>query len=66
MINRIENNQDPDMVRIEYMPGNTCNHKCHYCFPGSNEGDQGWPDVDIVKQNLSHLYISAFFSFFLI
>ena len=55
MINRIENNQDPDMVRIEYMPGNTCNHKCHYCFPGSNEGDQGWPDVDIVKQNLSHL-----------
>ena len=55
MINRIENNQDSNMVRIEYMPGNTCNHKCHYCFPGSNEGDQGWPDVDIVKQNLSHL-----------
>jgi len=55
MINRIENNQDPSMVRIEYMPGNLCNHKCHYCFPGSNEGDKLWPDVDIVKTNLSHL-----------
>lgn len=55
MITRIENNQDPKLVRIEYMPGNTCNHKCYYCFPGSNEGDQAWPDVEVVKKNLSHL-----------
>jgi len=55
MITRIENNQDPDLVRIEYMPGNTCNHKCYYCFPGSNEGSIAWPDVNVVKQNLSHL-----------
>jgi len=55
MITRIENNQDPDLVRIEYMPGNTCNHKCYYCFPGSNEGNIAWPDVDLVKTNLSHL-----------
>lgn len=55
MIKQIQNNQDPDMVRIEYMPGNTCNHKCHYCFPGSNEGDMKWPDVDLVKKNLGHL-----------
>ena len=55
MIKEIRNNQDPKIVRIEYMPGNLCNHKCHYCFPGSNEGDAPWPDVDLVKTNLSHL-----------
>jgi len=55
MIKEIKNNQDPAMLRIEYMPGNLCNHKCHYCFPGSNEGNMPWPDVEIVKQNLGHL-----------
>ena len=55
MIKEIRNNQPDDMLRIEYMPGNICNHKCHYCFPGSNEGDQPWTDIDIVKQNLGHL-----------
>jgi len=55
MITRIENNQDKELVRIEYMPGNLCNHKCYYCFPGSNEGNIAWPDVELVKTNLSHL-----------
>jgi organic radical activating enzyme len=55
MIKEIRNNQPSDMLRIEYMPGNTCNHKCHYCFPGSNEGDKPWADVELVKQNLGHL-----------
>ena len=55
MITQIKNNQDPAMLRIEYMLGNLCNHKCHYCFPGSNEGDMPWPDVEIVKRNLDHL-----------
>lgn len=55
MIKEIKNNQDPNMLRIEYMPGNLCNHRCHYCFPGSNEGDKLWPDVELVKQNLGHL-----------
>lgn len=55
MIKRIQNNQPEDMLRIEYMPGNVCNYKCNYCFPGSNEGDKGWPDVEVVKRNLSHL-----------
>jgi len=55
MINEIKNNQPDDTVRIEYMLGNLCNHKCHYCFPGSNEGDAPWPDLDLVKKNLSHL-----------
>jgi len=55
MIKKIENNQPSDLLRIEFMPGNTCNHKCYYCFPGSNEGDMPWPDVNLVKSNLSHL-----------
>ena len=55
MITRILNNDDPNLLRIEYMPGNLCNYKCHYCFPGSNEGDVKWPDVDLVLKNLDHL-----------
>jgi molybdenum cofactor biosynthesis enzyme MoaA len=55
MIKQIENNQPDNVLRIEYMLGNTCNQKCSYCFPGSNEGDQPWPDIDLVKQNFSHL-----------
>lgn len=55
MIVKLQNNQAQDTLRIEYMLGNLCNHKCYYCFPGSNEGDQPWPDIDIVKQNLGHL-----------
>jgi organic radical activating enzyme len=55
MIVKIENNQQPNVLRIEYMLGNTCNQKCNYCFPGSNEGDHPWPDFETVKKNLSHL-----------
>lgn len=55
MIVKIENNQPPNVLRIEYMLGNTCNQKCNYCFPGSNEGDQPWPDLETVKKNLGHL-----------
>lgn len=51
----IKNNQPDDLLRIEYMPGNLCNHRCHYCFPGSNEGNMPWPDVELVKRNLGHL-----------
>lgn len=55
MIKQIAHNQPDNVLRIEYMLGNICNQKCNYCFPGSNEGDQHWPDVEIVKTNLSHL-----------
>jgi organic radical activating enzyme len=55
MLKQIENNQPDNVLRIEYMLGNICNQKCSYCFPGSNEGDQPWPDIDLVKQNISHL-----------
>jgi organic radical activating enzyme len=39
-------------LRIMYDLGNLCNYKCWYCFPGSNEGTTGWPDVNIVKHNV--------------
>lgn len=42
-------------LRIEIMLGNTCNYKCWYCFPGSNEGTHRWPDYDLFVKNLSHL-----------
>lgn len=42
-------------LKIEYMLGNTCNYKCSYCFPGSNEGDKSWPNYNIAIENLKHL-----------
>lgn len=55
MIKEIKNNYPTNLLRIEYMLGNLCNHKCSYCFPGSNEGTYPWPDINLVKKNLSHL-----------
>jgi MoaA/NifB/PqqE/SkfB family radical SAM enzyme len=55
MIVEVDNNLPRDHLRIEYMLGNLCNYKCHYCFPGSNEGDQHWPDISVVKKNIKHL-----------
>jgi len=40
-------------LRLQYELSDVCNYKCWYCFPGSNEGTTGWPDVKIVKKNLS-------------
>jgi organic radical activating enzyme len=55
MIVEVKNNYPTDMLRIEYMLGNLCNHKCSYCFPGSNEGTYPWPEIETVKKNLGHL-----------
>lgn len=44
-------NYDTDFV-IELELGNTCNFKCSYCFPGSNEGTILWPDVNKIKTSL--------------
>jgi organic radical activating enzyme len=54
-IKKIENNYPSDLLRIEYMLGNVCNYKCWYCFPGSNEGDMPWPDIDLAKKNIYDL-----------
>ena len=55
MIKKVENNQPDNVLRIEYMLGNTCNQKCSYCFPGSNEGTIKWPELATVKHNLAEV-----------
>lgn len=54
-ITSVKNNFPIERLRIEYMLGNLCNHKCSYCFPGSNEGDYPWPKKELVMENLGHL-----------
>lgn len=51
----IHSNQHKDGFRIELFLSNICNYKCWYCFPGSNEGTHGWPSLELLKKNLSHL-----------
>ena len=56
MIKQVINSQDSSTLRIEYMIGNTCNHKCWYCFKGSNEGEFRWTDdFDATTKNFFHL-----------
>jgi organic radical activating enzyme len=55
MICKIENDLPKNLLIIEFMLGNLCNYKCNYCFPGSNEGDKPWPNIDILKSNIKHL-----------
>ena len=52
---RIQSSQDKDSLRIELFLSNRCKYKCWYCFPGSNEGTHGWPDLELIKKNLAHL-----------
>lgn len=55
MLTEISNSRNKNTLTIEYMFGNLCNYKCSYCFPGSNEGDSPWPDVDVASKHLIHL-----------
>lgn len=50
MIHSIRN-LDTDFT-IEFELGNVCNFKCNYCFPGSNEGNRLWPNVEKVTPAL--------------
>lgn len=52
---KIDSNIDKDILRIELFLGNICNYRCWYCFPGSNEGNFKWPELDPLVSNLSHL-----------
>lgn len=47
-----------DVLDFEIMLGNVCNYKCHYCFPGSNEGDVKWPkgNFDLFLKNSLRLF----------
>lgn len=55
MLTQVINNRKPNVLTIEFMLGNFCNYKCNYCFPGSNEGDHPWPDVNLLIKNTRHL-----------
>lgn len=51
----VKQNLPKNYFRVNYIVGNICNYNCWYCFPGSNEGDIKWPDLDLITKNLSHL-----------
>jgi organic radical activating enzyme len=55
MITQVIQRWPKNKLRIEIMIGNTCNYKCWYCFPGSNEGTHRWPEFNLFKENLTHL-----------
>ncbi len=51
----IHNNWRDDVLNIDINLGNYCNYKCWYCWPGSNSGTHKFPNLDLIKKNLSHL-----------
>jgi organic radical activating enzyme len=51
----VDNAWKDDVFKIDINLGNYCNYKCWYCWPGSNEGTQKFPDLDLIKTNISHL-----------
>jgi len=44
-----------DYMRIDYSLGDICNFQCWYCWPESTAAIYKWPDLELVKKNLSHL-----------
>jgi organic radical activating enzyme len=49
---RIVNVEGSEFLQIMFLPGNVCNYKCSYCFPGSNDGDYRFPkNIDTVIKN---------------
>lgn len=51
---KIENTPS-DLLEIDFVFGNVCNYKCHYCFPGSNDGTHRWPDYKKILDNMIEL-----------
>lgn len=54
-ITKVHNNWKDDVLRLDINLGNYCNYKCWYCWPGSNNGTYKFPNIDIIKRNISHL-----------
>lgn len=54
-ITEIKSNWKDSELRIEFALGNTCNFKCWYCFPGSNEGTHRWQDYNTIFPHFVHL-----------
>ena len=51
----VKQNWPADRLLFNWSVHNTCNYKCWYCFPGSNEGTYRWPDFDLAVKNFNHL-----------
>ena len=51
----VDNNWKTDVLNIDLILGNYCNYKCWYCWPGSNAGTVKFPDLELLKKNISHL-----------
>lgn len=52
----VNNNWDKDILSIDLSIGNVCNYKCWYCWPDSNLGNYKFPNFDLLKKNISHLF----------
>lgn len=53
---KIVNNDTVNRLHIGYTVGTTCNYKCHYCFPGCNDGAYRFPtNLNLVKENLGYM-----------
>lgn len=52
---KVHNNWRDEVLNIDINIGNYCNYKCWYCWPGSNSGTHKFPNIDLIKKNLSHL-----------
>lgn len=51
---KVHNNWRDDVLNIDINLGNYCNYKCWYCWPGSNSGTHKFPNIDVIKNNISH------------
>jgi organic radical activating enzyme len=50
----VHNNWRDEVLSIDLNLGNFCNYKCWYCWPGSNAGTHKFPNIDVIKKNISH------------
>jgi organic radical activating enzyme len=50
----INNNWRDEVLNIDINLGNYCNYKCWYCWPGSNSGTHKFPNINVIKKNISH------------
>ena len=51
----VDNNWRSEVLNIDIILGNYCNYKCWYCWPGANAGTIKFPDLELLKKNISHL-----------
>jgi organic radical activating enzyme len=51
----VDNNWQDNVLNLDISLGNYCNYQCWYCWPGSNSGTHKFPELEVIKQNISHL-----------